>query len=93
MNQTSPVTTGAAAVSGAMIGGVIAWLCGSLKIAVPPADVAGTMGALVLMALHALGNWLATRPQRMAAPAPVVQAPVQAAPAPVAPPPAPPVQQ
>lgn len=61
MNQTSPVTTGAAAVSGAMIGGVIVWACGALKIAAPPADVAGTMGALVLAGLHVVCNAISAR--------------------------------
>lgn len=66
MNQTSPVTTGAAAVSGAMIGGVIVWGCGALKIAAPPADVAGTMGALVLAGLHVVCNAIANRSSKPA---------------------------
>lgn len=72
MNQTSPVTTGAAAVSGAMIGGVIVWACGALKISAPPADVAGTMGALVLMGLHAIGNAIAARSSKPASAVPAV---------------------
>lgn len=64
MNQSSPVTTGAAAVSGAMIGGVIVWACGTLKIAAPPADVAGTMGALVIAGLHVVCNAIANRPSK-----------------------------
>jgi len=74
MNQSSPVTTGAAAVSGAMIGGVIVWACGALKIAAPPADVAGTMGALVLAALHVVCNAIASRSASPAHPNPSVPA-------------------
>lgn len=77
MNQSSPVTTGAAAVSGAMIGGVIVWACGALKIAAPPADVAGTMGALVLAGLHVVCNAITSRPIKPAQPNPGVPATTQ----------------
>lgn len=74
MNQSSPVTTGAAAVSGAMIGGVIVWACGALKITAPPADVAGTMGALVLAGLHVVCNAIASRAANPSQPNPGVPA-------------------
>lgn len=74
MNQSSPVTTGADAVSGAMIGGVIVWACGALKITAPPADVAGTMGALVLAGLHVVCNAVSSRSAKQAEPNPGVPA-------------------
>jgi len=75
MNQTSPITTGAAAVSGAMIGGVIVWACGAFKVAAPPADVAGTMGALVLAGLHVACNAISNRSSRTALVAPAQPTP------------------
>jgi hypothetical protein len=63
-----------------MIGGVIVWACGALKIAAPPADVAGTMGALVLAGLHVVCNAIANRSSKPAQPpaaAPAPAAPTQ----------------
>ena len=57
MNSSSPVATGAAAVTGAMLGGVISWLCAALRVAPPPPDVAATIGAVVLVSGHSLINW------------------------------------
>lgn len=61
MNSNSPVATGAAAVSGAMLGGVIVWLCSVLRITPPPEEVAGTLGAIVLVGGHMLVNWINVR--------------------------------
>ena len=57
MNSSSPVATGAAAVTGAMLGGVITWLCAAMHVAAPPPDVAATIGAAVLVSAHGLVNW------------------------------------
>ena len=57
MNSSSPVATGAAAVTGAMLGGVITWLCAAMHVAAPPPDVAATIGAAVLVGAHGLVNW------------------------------------
>lgn len=67
MNSNSPVATGAAAISGAMLGGVIVWFCSVVHVAAPPADVAGTLGAVVLIGGHYAVNWLN---RRFPAPAP-----------------------
>jgi hypothetical protein len=61
VNQTSPVSTGAAAVTGAMLGGCITWICQAAKLPAPPAEVAGTMGAILLTGAHWLGNLIASR--------------------------------
>lgn len=61
MNSSSPVTTGAAAISGAMIGSVIVWICGVVHLAAPPPDVAGTLGALVLAGAHLAVNAISGR--------------------------------
>lgn len=61
MNSNSAVATSAAAISGAMLGGVIVWLCGVCHLASPPSDVAGTIGALLLGGGHAAVNWLSAR--------------------------------
>jgi hypothetical protein len=61
MNSNSPVATGAAAISGAMLGGVIVWFCSAVHIAPPPADVAGTLGAAILIGGHCAVNWINAR--------------------------------
>lgn len=61
MQSHSAVATGAAAVSGAMLGGMISWICTVCNIAAPPPDVAGTMGAIVLTAGHVVANWFINR--------------------------------
>lgn len=61
MNQTSPVSTGASAVTGAMLGGCIVWLCQACKLPAPPAEVAGTMGAIALTAAHYVVNLISAR--------------------------------
>ena len=82
MNSSSPVATGAAAVTGAMLGGVITWLCSVMHVAVPPPDVAATIGAAVLVSAHGMVNWANRR--WPAAPVQSVSVPVVAAPVPVA---------
>ncbi|WP_158601899.1 hypothetical protein [Pararobbsia silviterrae] len=62
MNQTSPVSTGAAAITGAMLGGCITWGCQALKLPIPPAEVAGTMGAILLAAGHAVAVRFFSKP-------------------------------
>ena len=52
MNGT-PTTTGAIAISGAMLGGVITWACQAAHITPPPIEVAGTLGAVILSLGHA----------------------------------------
>ena len=59
--MNSPVTTGASAVTGAMLGGMIVWIFQAAKLPVPPAEVAGTMGALLLTAAHYAVNLLNSR--------------------------------
>lgn len=61
MNSNSAVATGAAAISGAMLGGVIVWLCSVIHVEAPPSDVAGTIGAVLLCSGHAVVNWLSVR--------------------------------
>ncbi|CAM2142740.1 Holin [Pararobbsia alpina] len=61
MNQTSPVSTGAAAITGAMLGGCIVWACQAMKLPAPPAEVAGTLGAILLTGAHTVSNWLSNR--------------------------------
>jgi DNA-binding transcriptional ArsR family regulator len=46
------VSTGASAITGAMLGGCIVWICQAFKVAPPPAEVPGTMGAIMLTAAH-----------------------------------------
>lgn len=79
MNSNSPVATGAAAISGAMLGGVIVWFCGAIHVAAPPADVAGTLGAVVLIGGHYAVNWLNRRFPAPPAPTTTVAAPAAAA--------------
>ena len=81
MNSSSPVATGAAAVTGAMLGGVITWLCAAMRVAPPPPDVAATIGAVVLVCGHSLINWANRR--WPAAPVQSVSVPIVAAPVPV----------
>jgi protein-S-isoprenylcysteine O-methyltransferase Ste14 len=57
MNSSSPFATGAAAVTGAMLGGVISWLCTQMHVAPPPPDVANSIGALFLVSGHSFLNW------------------------------------
>ena len=59
--NSSPVSTGASAVTGAMLGGCIVWLCQACKLPSPPAEVAGTMGALLLTAAHYAVNVINAR--------------------------------
>jgi uncharacterized membrane protein YdcZ (DUF606 family) len=41
-----------------MLAGLIVWLCGVLHIPQPPADVAGTIGAILLAGGHYAMNWV-----------------------------------
>lgn len=59
--NSSPVSTGASAITGAMLGGCIVWVCQACKIAAPPAEVAGTMGAMLLTAAHYAVNLINSR--------------------------------
>ena len=61
MNPNTPVSTGAAAITGAMLGGCITWICQAAKLPTPPAEVAGTMGAILLFLAHSLKQYVATR--------------------------------
>ena len=61
MNQTSPVQTGATAITGAMLGGCIVYIAQALKLPTPPAEVAGTMGGILLVGAHAVSNWIRSR--------------------------------
>jgi hypothetical protein len=54
MNSSSPVATGAAALSGGSIGEVISWLCTAVHIPAPPENVAMALGAVILAIGHAL---------------------------------------
>ena len=86
MNSSSPVATGAAAVTGAMLGGVITWLCAVIHVAAPPPDVAATIGALVLVGGHYAINWANRRwpaPPVQSVSVPVVAAPVAVPPVPM----------
>ena len=69
MNSNSAVATSAAAISGAMLGGVVVYLFTLMHIAPPPVDVAGTIGALLVGGGHAATNWLNSRFPAVAAPA------------------------
>jgi hypothetical protein len=60
-NQVSSVVTGGAAVTGAMIGGCIVWLCQACHLMAPSAEVAGTMGAMLLAGVHALSNMIQSK--------------------------------
>ena len=81
MNSNSAVATSAAAISGAMLGGVVAYLFTLMHIApLPPVDVAGTIGALLVGGGHAATNWLNSRFPAVAAPAAPVAVPVALAP-------------
>lgn len=59
--NSSPVSTGASAVTGAMLGGCIVWLCQACKVSAPPAEVAGTMGAMLLTVAHYAVNLINSR--------------------------------
>ena len=84
MNSNSSIATGAAAISGAMLSGLIIWVCQIAHLSPPPAEVAGTIGALVLGGGHAAVNWLNARFPAVA-PAKATVAPVAVpAPAPAA---------
>lgn len=61
MNSNSPVATGAAAVTGAMLGSVIVWLCSAMHVTPPPEEVAGTIGAMILVGGHLIVNWINVR--------------------------------
>lgn len=80
MNSNSSVATTAAAVSGAMLGGVIVWLCSIAHVEAPPTDVAGTIGAVLLGGGHALVNWINARfpvkPTMTSVPVEVTAAPI-----------------
>lgn len=60
MNST-PTTTGATAITGVMLAGVILWLCDLLRIHQPPVEVAGTIGAAMLYGAHVVSNWIDRR--------------------------------
>lgn len=50
--NTSPVITGAAAVTAAQLGGLVSYAVSAAHLAPLPADVAGTIGALLFVAAH-----------------------------------------
>ena len=52
MNST-PTTTGAVAVSAAMIASIVQWLAGLAHLSMPP-EVSGAIAALVLWAAHVI---------------------------------------
>jgi len=54
----SPYATGSAAITGAMLGGLVSWACTLVHITPPPTEVAGTIGALILAGAHLLANIL-----------------------------------
>ena len=84
MNDTTK--TGAVAITSTMLAGVIIWLCGVMKLPVPPVEVAGTIGAGMLYGAHLFASWVNARFPPKAPPVAVaVVAPVPAAPAPAAP--------
>jgi hypothetical protein len=56
--QSSPVQTGVAALSGGAIGPVVVWLCQVAHLTPPPDAVAATIGALLIMGAHFLANRL-----------------------------------
>lgn len=58
----NPIHTGMAATGGAMMGGVVLWVCTVAHVnPLPPPEVADTVGAVVLMGLHYVANWLNSR--------------------------------
>lgn len=61
MNQTSSVVTTSAAITGAMLGQLIVYLCTVVRVAPPPPDVAQIIGALMLGGGHAMVNWINAR--------------------------------
>jgi hypothetical protein len=69
--NSSPITTAGVGLSGAMLAGVIVWICSIARIPAPPTDVAATMGALLLAGAHMLGVWIARRQAAPTSPAPV----------------------
>jgi len=56
MNNT-PTTTGAVAISSAMIASIISWLAGLFHISMPE-QVAGAIAALILYAAHTISSGL-----------------------------------
>ena len=50
---SSPSTTGAVAVSAAMIASIVQWLAGLAHLSMPP-EVSGAIAALVLWAAHVI---------------------------------------
>jgi hypothetical protein len=77
MNPTSPVSTGAVAITGAMLGGCIVWLCQACKLPPPPSEVAGTLGAIILVGAHQLRNVIAARIAAQTTPLPSADPRVQ----------------
>jgi hypothetical protein len=61
MNPTSPVATGSAAITGAMLGGIIDWLCTVAHVAPPPDGISAAIGAVILTGAHYGVNWLNRR--------------------------------
>lgn len=59
--MSATTTTGATAVTGAMLAGVILWLCSLMHLQQPPVEVAGTIGAAILYGGHVLANWVNRR--------------------------------
>lgn len=59
--MSGPAQTGAAAITGAMIGSIIVWLCTVAHVAVPPDAVAGSLGAIILTGAHYFNNYLTNR--------------------------------
>lgn len=68
MDQTSSATTGAVAMTSAMIGTVVPWVCSLLHVAAPPDPVPTVIGAGLLAAIHALSNLVRSRNSHPTAP-------------------------
>ena len=75
--MTSSVVTTGAAITGAMLGQLIVYLCTVIRVVPPPPDVAQIIGALLLGGGHATVNWINAR-----WPAPVAAEPSRPAPVP-----------
>lgn len=60
MNQISPYATGAATFTATQLEPLVSWAIGGFHQPIPSA-VPGVISALVIMGVHALGNWLNSR--------------------------------
>ncbi|MHB8571179.1 MAG: hypothetical protein ACYC97_13420 [Metallibacterium sp.] len=59
--MNAATTTGAVAVSAAMLASIITWLAGLAHVAMPE-QVAGALAALILYGGHTLSAWLSGHP-------------------------------